>query len=75
MKTDYGEHQIGVARQIDIEPSPETPDYATKRDDRTVEQRCAVAGDKTATTPPNEAKSDETPKEDKKPSVYDSFEW
>ena len=75
VKTDYGEHQIGVARQIDIEPSPENPDYATKRDERTVEQRCVAAGDKNATTPQNESKCGEISKEDKKPSVYDSFEW
>ena len=75
VKTDYGEHQIGVARQVEIEPSPENPDCATKRDERTVEQRCVVAGDKNATTPQNESKCGEMSKEDKKPSVYDSFEW
>lgn len=75
IKTDYGEHQIGVARQMDIEPSPGSPDYATKRDDRTVEQRCAVAGEEPAPAPQSTNKGDETPKEAKKPSVYDSFEW
>lgn len=75
IKTDYGEHQIGVARQMDIEPSPDNPDYATKRDDRTVEQRCAVAGEEPAPAPQSTNKGDETPKEAKKPSVYDSFEW
>ena len=75
VRSDYGEHQIGVARQIDIEPSPDIPDYATKRDDRTVEQRCAVAGEEPAPAPQSTNKGDETPKEAKKPSVYDSFEW
>lgn len=75
IKTDYGEHQIGVARQMNIEPSPDNPDYATKRDDRTVEQRCAVAGEEPAPAPQSTNKGDETPKEAKKPSVYDSFEW
>lgn len=75
VKTDYGEHQIGVARQIDIEEAPESPDYATKRDERTVEQRCAVAGDKAAKAPIKNEQKTEPTKENKKPSVYDSFEW
>lgn len=75
VKTDYGEHQIGVARQIDIEPTPENPDYAIKRDERTVEQRCTVAGDKDAISSPAQPQSEATPSTSKKKSVYDSFEW
>lgn len=72
VKTDYGEHQIGVARQIDIEPAPESNERSVKRDDRTVEQRCAIAGDRSETTPaPTEIKSTKP----RKPSIYDSLEW
>lgn len=76
VRSDYGEHQIGVARQIDIEPSPENPDLANKRDERTVEQRCALSKDRGDTTPgeiePKGIPRNETPKP---PSPYDKYEW
>ena len=70
VKTDYGEHQIGVARQIDIEPSPESQEMASRRDERTVEQRCPVADEpkRESNTPNAESKSDGT-------NFYNSFEW
>lgn len=69
--TDYGEHQIGVARQLDIEPAPQSAEAMLARDERTVEQRCAYAGEKIE--PPT--KIDAEPNEPKRPTVYDSFEW
>lgn len=76
VRSDYGEHQIGVARQIDIEPSPENPELANKRDERTVEQRCALSKDRGGKAP-EKAELTETPrKETPKPSSpYDNYEW
>lgn len=76
VRTDYGEHQIGVARQIDIEPAPENPDLANKRDERTVEQRCALSKDRGGKAPEktesNGMPKNETPKPS---SPYDNYEW
>lgn len=76
VRSDYGEHQIGVARQIDIESSPENPELANKRDNRTVEQRCALSKDRGGKAP-GKAELPETPqKETPKPSSpYDNYEW
>lgn len=75
VKTDYGEHQIGVARQIDIEPSPENPESAAKREERTVEQRCRLSCDVTNPEPPEKKDFGQPPKEEKRPPVYGSWEW
>lgn len=76
VKSDYGEHQIGVARQIDIEPSPENPDLADKRDERTVEQRCALSKDRGGKAP-EKTGSVETSKNEKPKTLspYDNYEW
>lgn len=76
VKSDYGEHQIGVARQIDIEPSPDNPDLANRRDERTVEQRCALSKDRGGKKP-EKTESAETPKKETSnpSSPYDNYEW
>lgn len=76
VKSDYGEHQIGVARQIDIEPSPENPDLANKRDERTVEQRCALSKDRGGKVSEKTESVEMPKKESPKPtSPYDNYEW
>lgn len=76
VKSDYGEHQIGVARQIDIEPSPENPELANKRDERTVEQRCVLSKDRGGETPEKAESTETSKKETPKPSSpYDNYEW
>lgn len=76
VRTDYGEHQIGVARQIDIEPSPESSDLANKRDERTVEQRCALSKDRGGKAPEKAEPTGTPKKETPKPSsLYDNYEW
>lgn len=76
VRSDYGEHQIGVARQIDIEPSPENPELANKRDERTVEQRCALSKDRGGKTPKKTGLTETMRKDAPKPSSpYDNYEW
>ena len=72
VRSDYGEHQIGVARQIDIEPSPGYSGLANKRDERTVEQRCTLSKDRGSKAQKTETLKTETSKPS---SPYDNYEW
>lgn len=75
VKTNYGEHQIGVARQIDIEPSPVSQDMMDKRDERTVEQRCVVADRQQSQKTTDESVKNSPTETTRDALFYDSFEW